>query len=152
MCLWATDHPVLSHFLSCPVLFYRGLHNLQERNVCSWDTWTATPAWWLRKYNLICVIGVTSRNRPRRFGIIGFQRWKEGLTRHLYNLSPSVETLETWRGWSDLVKITELRSDRPRTGLDPKHWSLRPALSPSLVPPCLGSHPTGPAKVCSWLI
>ncbi|KAI4562222.1 hypothetical protein MJT46_011184 [Ovis ammon polii x Ovis aries] len=58
-----------------------------------------------------------------------------------------VETLETWHGWSDLVKITELRSDRPRTGLDPKHWSLRPALSPSLVPPCLGSHPTGPAKM-----
>ena len=74
---------------------------------------------------------------------------RRSYTSSFITFPPSVETLETWHGWRDLVKITELRSDRPRTGLDPKHWSLRPALSPSLVPPCLASYPTGPTKVCS---
>lgn len=31
------------------------------------------------------VVGSTSRNRPGLFRIMGFQRWKEGPTRHLVN-------------------------------------------------------------------
>lgn len=148
MYLWATDHPVLSHFLSVLFCSMGSACNLQEA-IC------------LLLRHLSCDSSLVAeeiqpdlchwcylKKQAQMIWNHRVSEVEEGLTSSFITFPRQFETLETWHGWSDLVKITRLEVIDQEQGWTPSTGPLDQLfLHPDASLPWFSSQ--DPPKVCS---